>query len=37
MVQWLERSAETVGAWWGIMSGAFSIPFALLAFFTRSV
>jgi hypothetical protein len=31
--QWLKRYAKTVGTWWGIMSGAFSIPFALLALF----
>jgi hypothetical protein len=31
--QWLKSCIDTVGKWWGIMSGALSIPFALLALF----
>ena len=32
-VRWLKTWADTVGTWWGIMSGAFSIPFAFLMLF----
>jgi hypothetical protein len=31
--RWAKTWADTVGTWWGIMSGAFSIPFAFLMFF----
>ena len=33
MQQWFKSCVDTVGKWWGIMSGALSIPFALLALF----
>jgi hypothetical protein len=33
LVRWLKTWADTVGSWWGIMSGALSIPFAFLALF----
>ncbi len=33
VVRWLKSWADAVGTWWGIMSGAFSIPFAILMLF----
>jgi len=33
VMQWLKSCADTVGTWWGIMSGVLSIPFAVLALF----
>jgi uncharacterized membrane protein HdeD (DUF308 family) len=33
LTRWLKTIADSVGAWWGIMSGAVSIPFAFLALF----
>src|SRR5262245_43050279 len=33
MLRWLKSLASSIREWWGIMSGALSIPFAFLALF----